>query len=96
MGSDADDSAEEWLEPAPSPSIASFILLFLLSSTSSALAGWLNDLVQVSFVASVALLVESGGAMFVSGSRWEQRPNRLLTTLGRLLALLVTVGMVTV
>lgn len=76
--------------------IASFILLFQLSSTSPALAGWLNVLVQVGFVASVALLMESGGAMFVSGSRWEQCPDRLLTTLGRLLALLVTVGMVTV
>jgi len=42
----------------------------------------------------MALLAESGGAMLISARRWEKRHSLLLALRVRLLALVVTVGMV--
>jgi len=58
--------------------------------------GWLNGLFQAMFLASLALVAESGGAMLISARSWEKRHNLLLATLVRLLALLVISGMAVV
>jgi DNA-binding MarR family transcriptional regulator len=70
--------------------IASFILICFYAPFP---AGRLNGFVQAVFVASIALLAESGGAMLISAKTWEKRQHLLSALSVRLLAFLVLVGM---
>ena len=66
--------------------LASFLLLVIKPPS---LSGWLDDLVQVVFVASVALLVASGGAMLTPARRWFEEKSSLRPYNTPLLALFV-------
>jgi DNA-binding PadR family transcriptional regulator len=70
--------------------IASFILVCYYAPLP---AGRLNGFVQAVFVASIALLAESGGAMLISAKTWEKRQHLFSALSVRLLAFLVLVGM---
>jgi hypothetical protein len=56
--------------------------------------GWLNGLFQAMFLASLALVAESGGAMLTSARNWEKRHHLLLALLviSEMLAVCIATG----